>query len=94
MSEDYTADEELNKVLNRNREEIADEDWRLLQFHALVPDAPGQVGSLLRMIAHVHDEFAKSKAHFGTTHGEENRMYSILDEAMSTLEWLRTGEQS
>lgn len=84
----------LTAALNERAVEMDDEAFRLLKFHALVPDVEGPVGSLLRMIAHVHNAFEEAKSLYGTTEGEANRLFAVLEEAMSTLEWLREGEQS
>lgn len=61
---------------------------RALLFKATVNQVEGPLGALLRQIAHAHNEFEAAEKFGGVTVGEETRINGVLDEAMSTLNWL------
>ncbi|MGB3443843.1 MAG: hypothetical protein WBA97_34330 [Actinophytocola sp.] len=65
---------------------------RVLVFKAYVQGMPGQLGTLMRQVAHAHNEYLSAELFGGVTVGEETRLNSLLDEAMDTVDWLRAGE--
>lgn len=89
---DKPSDEEVGARVREFVEAGEAGDFRLWAFHEQVKDVPGPVGSLLRMIAQVHDCYEEARALYGTTEGEANRLFAILEEAMAVLEAIRAGE--
>lgn len=88
---DRPTDEEVGARIREFVEAGEAGDFRLLAFHATVADVPGPVGSLLRAIAHAHNGYEEARTYYGTTEGEANRLFAILDEAMSVLDAYRAG---
>lgn len=91
---DKPSDEEIGARIREFVELGEGSDFRLLAFHEQVKDVPGPVGALLRMIAQVHDCYEEARALYGTTEGEANRLFAVLEEAMSVLDAIRAGEVS
>lgn len=89
---DRPSDEEVGARIREVVEAGESADFRLLAFHTSVTDVPGPVGSLLRAIAHAHDSYEESRVLYGTTEGEANRLFAVLDEAMSVVDAWRAGE--
>lgn len=86
------SDEEVGARIREIVEQGETGDLRIIAFHESVAEVPGPVGSLLRMVAHVHNCFEEARALYGTTEGEANRLFAVLEEAMSTLDAYRAGE--
>lgn len=86
-------DDEVAANVRRAIEEGDAEAARIQRFQTQVRDMPGQLGTLLRQVAHAWAEFESAEQWGGTTTGEEVRLRGLLHEAMSTLDWLREGEQ-
>ncbi len=92
MTDNKPNDEEVGARIRELVELGEVGDLRIIAFHESVSDVPGPVGSLLRMIAHVHNCYEEARALYGTTEGEANRLFAVLEEAMSTLDAVRAGE--
>lgn len=87
-------EDEVSANVQRAFEEGAAEARRILAFQDAVREMPGPLGSLLRQVAHAWSDHEQAMEFGGTTAGEEIRLRGVLGEAMSTLDWLREGEQS
>lgn len=80
------GDEEIGARVREFVEAGEVDDFRMLAFHATVGDIPGQLGVLLREIAHAHDGYEEARTQYGTTEGEANRLFAVLGEAMTLVE--------
>jgi len=90
-----TRDDEIAATVRDAIVEADARNARITRFHDTVRDGvPGQLGELLRQIATAHADHVEAERWGGTTSGEETRLNRILDEAMSTLDWLREGVAS
>lgn len=87
-------DDEVGANIRRALEESDAETARIQRFQDQVRDMPGPLGALLREIGHSWAEYESAEQLGGATAGEEIRLRGVLGEAMSTLDWLREGEQS
>lgn len=94
MSELFDNDDVARENIRRALDESDMEAARIQGFQDRVRDMPGPLGALLRQVAHAWAEFEQAEQLGGTTTGEEIRLRGVLSEAMSTLDWLREGEQS
>lgn len=86
-------DDEIGANIRRALDDADAEVARIQAFHDRVRDMPGPLGCLLREVAHAWAEFEAAERLGGTTTGEEIRLRGVLSESMSTLDWLREGEQ-
>lgn len=94
MSNEFAPDEEIAATVRDAIEQADAREERVVRFHDTVRDMPGQLGALLRQVAHAHADFVEAERWGGTTVGEETRLNGVLDEAMSTLDWLNEGRTS
>lgn len=92
MADEFAPDEEIAATIKDSVHEADARNVRIQAFHDGVRDMPGQLGALLRQVAHAYSDFVSAEGFGGTTSGEETRLNGVLDEAMSTLDWLRAGE--
>lgn len=88
----FAPDEEIAATIKDAMGEANERNARIQAFHNGVREMHGQLGSLLRQVAHAYAEFCSAESFGGTTVGEESRLNGVVDEAMSTLDWLREGQ--
>lgn len=87
-------DEIVGANVRRAFENGEAEAERIQLFKAQVRNMPGPLGDLLGEVAQAWADFEQSDSWGGVTAGEEVRLRGVLHAAMSTLDWLREGEQS
>ncbi len=90
---EFVPDEEITATIKDAVHEADARNARIVAFGDAVRDMPGQLGELLQQINDAYSEFCAAEQWGGTTVGEECRLNRVMDEAVSTLEWLRAGEQ-
>lgn len=90
---DRLTDEEIGARVREFVESGDDSDLRLLVFHEAVPAMAGPLGVLLRQIASAHNEYEKAREGYGTTEGEPNRWFPVIEDAMALVESMRDGDQ-
>jgi hypothetical protein len=88
---DRLSDEEIGARVREFVEAGDDGDLRLLVFHETVPTVPGPLGVLLRQIAHAHNEYETARELYGTTEGEANRLFPVIQDAVALVESMRDG---
>lgn len=84
--------EDMTATIQGYVDEADARNLRIVAFNDAVREMPGKLGELLRQIAHAYSEFVSVESFGGTTAGEETRLYGVMDEAMSTLDWLQEGQ--
>lgn len=93
MADEFVPDEEFAATLGAAYQEQVDRNDRIMAFCDAVQEMPGQLGNLLRQIAHAHNEFTAAEQWGGTTVGENIRLAGVIDEAMDAWDWLTEGVQ-
>lgn len=91
--EDGHVDAAKAEQINHAMDQAEARELAITAYIARVDTMPGQLGDLLRTIGEAHRAYIDAEHDNATTIGEYSRLSTVVDEALTTLDWLLEGER-